>query len=134
MVLQQEAHPIYALEQVATLEELLTAQRVLSSIYVNDLVRAYVVDIVRATREHPDIYLGASPRGSLALFKTARAWAALEGRDFVTPDDIKALAGPVLAHRLIASPSARIRGVDASAIVTEILGTTAVPGTDAAVN
>ena len=133
MVLQQEAHPIDALEQVATLEELLTAQRALTDVYVNDLVRAYVVDIVRATREHPDIYLGASPRGSLALFKTARAWAALEGRDFVTPDDIKALAGPVLAHRLIASPSARIRGVDASSIVSEILGTTAVPGTDAAV-
>jgi len=109
MVLQQEAHPIDALKQVATLEELLTAQRALTDVYVNDLVRAYVVDIVRATREHPDIYLGASPRGSLALFKTARAWAALEGRDFVTPDDIKALAGPVLAHRLIASPSARIR-------------------------
>ncbi len=133
MVLQQEAHPIDALEQVATLEELLTAQRALTGVYVNDLVRAYVVDIVRATREHPDIYLGASPRGSLALFKTARAWAALEGRDFVTPDDIKTLAGPVLAHRLIASPSARIRGVDAAAVVGEILGTTAVPGTDAAV-
>jgi MoxR-like ATPase len=133
MVLQQEAHPIDSLEQVATLEELLTAQRALTDIYVNDLVRAYVVDIVRATREHPDIYLGASPRGSLALFKTARAWAALEGRDFVTPDDIKTLAGPVLAHRLIASPSARIRGVDAASIVSEILGTTAVPGTDAAV-
>ena len=133
MALQQEAHPIDALEQVASLEELLTAQRALTGIYVNDLVRAYVVDIVRATREHPDIYLGASPRGSLALFKTARAWAALEGRDFVTPDDIKALADPVLAHRLIASPSARIRGVDAAAIVSEILGTTAVPGTDAAV-
>lgn len=133
MVLQQEAHPIDSLEQVATLEELLTAQGALPAVYVNDLVRAYVVDIVRATREHPDIYLGASPRGSLALFKTARAWAALEGRDFVTPDDIKALAGPVLAHRLIASPSARIRGVDAASIVSEILGTTAVPGTDAAV-
>lgn len=133
MVLQQEAHPIDSLEQVATLEELLTAQRALTDVYVNDLVRAYVVDIVRATREHPDIYLGASPRGSLALFKTARAWAALEGRDFVTPDDIKTLAGPVLAHRLIASPSARIRGVDAASIVSEILGTTAVPGTDAAV-
>ena len=133
MVLQQEAHPIDALEQVATLEELLTAQRALTGVYVNDLVRAYVVDIVRATREHPDIYLGASPRGSLALFKTARAWAALEGRDFVTPDDIKTLAGPVLAHRLIASPSARIRGVDAASVVGEILGTTAVPGTDAAV-
>ena len=133
MVLQQEAHPIDTLEQVATLEELLAAQKALTAIYVNDLVRAYVVDIVRATREHPDIYLGASPRGSLALFKTARAWAALEGRDFVTPDDIKALAGPVLAHRLIASPSARIRGVDAASIVGEILGTTAVPGADAAV-
>jgi len=133
MVLQQEAHPIASLEQVATLEELLTAQRALTGVYVNDLVRAYVVDIVRATREHPDIYLGASPRGSLALFKTARAWAALEGRDFVTPDDIKALAGAVLAHRLIASPSARIRGVDATSIVSEILGTTAVPGADAAV-
>ena len=133
MVLQQEAHPIDTLEQVATLEELLAAQKALTAVYVNDLVRAYVVDIVRATREHPDIYLGASPRGSLALFKTARAWAALEGRDFVTPDDIKALAGPVLAHRLIASPSARIRGVDAASIVGEILGTTAVPGADAAV-
>ena len=133
MVLQQEAHPIDSLEQVASLEELLAAQQALTGVYVNDLVRAYVVDLVRATREHPDIYLGSSPRGSLALFKTARAWAALESRDFVTPDDIKALAGPVLAHRLIASPSARIRGVDAASIVSEILGTTPVPGADAAV-
>jgi MoxR-like ATPase len=100
---------------------------------VDDLVKNYIVDIVTTTRDHPDIYLGASPRGSLALFAAARAWAAIEGRDFVIPDDIKLLAEPTLAHRLIISPSARIKNVTARQVIEDALRHTAVPGARARV-
>lgn len=130
LTLQQEQHPIAALEQVVEVDELMAAQNEIKKVYVNDLVREYIVSLVLATREHPDLYLGASPRGSLALFKTARAWAALDGRDFAIPDDVKALAEPALAHRLITSPSARIKGVESAQIVHDILRATAVPGAD----
>src|SRR5690606_16805270 len=101
------------LDQVVSVEELVEAQRAVRNVYVDDLVKNYIVDLVSSTREHPDIYLGASPRGSLALFSAARAWAAIEGRDYVIPDDVKLLAEPTLAHRLIISPSARIKNVTA---------------------
>ena len=95
---------------------------------MDDLVKSYIVDLVTSTREHPDIYLGASPRGSLALFAASRAWAALQGRDFVLPDDVKLLAEPTLAHRLIISPSARIKNVSARNVIEDTLRHTAVPG------
>jgi MoxR-like ATPase len=125
---QADHHPIQDLEQVVSAEELVEAQRAIRSVYVDDLVKAYIVDLVTMTRDHPDIYLGASPRGSLALFSTARAWAALDGRDFVLPDDIKLLAEPTLAHRLIISPSARIKNVSARQIIEDVLKQTPVPG------
>lgn len=128
---QQEAHPIARLEQVVTVEELLAAQREVKRTYANDLIREYIVALALATREHPDLYLGASPRGSLALFHLTRAWAALRGRDYVIPDDVKFLAPSALAHRLIASPAARIRGVDSTHVVAEVLRSVAVPGADA---
>ncbi len=128
--LQREQHPITTLEQVAGVEELQAAQQEVTEVYSNDLVRDYIVSLVLATRDYPDLYLGASPRGSLALFKTSRAWAAMEGRDFVIPDDIKFLAAPALAHRLITSPAARIRGVDSAEIIKEILKTVPVPGAE----
>ncbi len=128
--LQKEHHPITTLGQVAGLEELQAAQQEVTEVYTNDLVRDYIVSLVLATREYPDLYLGASPRGSLALFKTSRAWAAMEGRDYVIPDDIKFLAAPALAHRLITSPAARIRGVASGEIVKEILNTVPVPGAE----
>ncbi len=130
---QADHHPIQDLEQVVSVEELVEAQRAMRQVYVDDLVKAYIVDLVAATREHPDIYLGASPRGSLALFSGARAWAALESRDFVVPDDVKLLAVPTLAHRLIISPSARIKNVTARQVIEDTLKNTPVPGARARV-
>lgn len=130
LALQKEDHPITNLAQVTDVDELLAAQDAVRQVYANDLVREYIVSLVLATREHPDLYLGASPRGSLSLFKVARAWAALEGRDYVIPDDVKQLAQPALAHRLITSPAARIKGVDSAQVIQDVLRTTAVPGAD----
>ncbi len=130
---QSDHHPIQDLEQVVSVEELIEAQQAMRNVYVDDLVKAYIVDLVTATREHPDIYLGASPRGSLALFSAARAWAALEARDYVVPDDVKLLAEPTLAHRLIISPSARIKNVTARQVVEDTLKNTPVPGARARV-
>ena len=128
---QQISHPVEELEQVVSAAELIEAQNwVRRSVYVDPLVREYIVSIVAATRQHPDVYLGASPRGSLALFRTGQARAALRGRDYVIPDDIKALAEPALAHRIILAPAARIRNVTARAVVNEILQTVPVPGAE----
>ena len=130
---QVDHHPIQDVQQVVSVGELIEAQRAIRTVYVDDLVKSYIVDIVNATRDHPDIYLGASPRGSLALFNTTRAWAALNGRDFVLPDDVKYLAEPTLAHRLIVSPSARIKNVSARQVIEDALRHTAVPGAKAKV-
>ena len=128
---QQHRHPIETLEQVVTMAELQEAQQAVREVYVDPVIKQYIVSIVSATRHHPDIYLGASPRGSLGLVNTARALSALEGRDYVLPDDIKRLAVPVLAHRVIVSPAARIRDVDTRDVVQEVLSQTLVPGTSA---
>jgi len=126
---QQRRHPITDLGQVISADELMAAQGELQDIFVSDLIKEYIVAITRATRKHPDVYLGVSPRGSLALYKTARALAAVNGRDYVIPDDVKRLAIPTLAHRVIISPSARIKDVSARAIVEETLNSIPVPGT-----
>jgi MoxR-like ATPase len=97
-------------------------------IYVDSAISDYIVRLVNATRNHPDVYLGASPRGSLALYRSGQAFAALSGRDFVIPDDIKLLAEPALAHRLIVRTAATIRDVDPAAIVREILDSVPVEG------
>lgn len=128
---QADHHPIEDIEQVVTVQELMSAQDAVRQVYVDDLVKEYIVNLVTATREHADIYLGASPRGSLALFKTIRAWAALQGRDYVLPDDVKVLAVAALAHRLIVSPSARIKNADPEQIVEDLLKVTPVPGSRA---
>jgi len=125
---QANHHPIHDLDQVVSLPELLEAQNAIREVYVDDLVKAYIVDLVTMTRDHPDVYLGASPRGSLALFLASRAWAALEGRDFVLPDDAKRLAETTLAHRLIVSPSARIKNVTPHQVIEDALKHTPVPG------
>ncbi len=125
---QQYAHPVETLEQAIDVRELLDAQEKVKEVYVDPLVKEYIVTLVNATRDHPDVYLGASPRGSLALYKTSRARAAILGRDYVIPDDIKALSMPTLAHRLIVSPSARIKEVDPRAVVEETLQSVPVPG------
>jgi MoxR-like ATPase len=125
---QQHTHPITRIEQVVSSDELVEVQMSVKDMYINDLVKEYIVRLVKATRKHPDVYLGASPRGSIALYRTGQARAAMMGRDFVTPDDIKALAMVTLAHRLIISPSARIKNVDPRAVIQEILDSTPVPG------
>jgi MoxR-like ATPase len=129
---QLTSHPLESIEQVIDVVDLLQIQEEAKAVYVDQRVREYIVDIVRLTREHSDIYLGASTRASLALFRGAQAMAALRGRDYVVPDDVKSLAGEVLAHRLIVSPAARIRNLDTRDTVEEILDSLPVPGATAA--
>lgn len=126
---QQYIHPVETLEQVVGVEELLEAQQKVKEVYVDDLIKKYIVSLVDATRNYPDVYLGASPRGSIGLYKTGQALAAIHGRDYVIPDDIKVLASVVLAHRIIVSPSGRIRSMDTRDVVKEILESVPVPGT-----
>ena len=125
---QQYVHPVEEIGQVVTVEELIDVQEKVKEVYIDDLVKEYIVTIVNATRKHPDVYLGASPRGSLALYKTSQVRATMQGRDYVIPDDIKALAKPALAHRLIISPSARIKDVDPRIVVEDVLNSVPVPG------
>jgi len=125
---QQYVHPVEAIGQVVDVEELLEARETVKGIYIDDSVKEYIVAVVGETRKHSDVYLGASPRGSLALYKTSQARAALLGRDYVIPDDIKALAQVTLSHRLIIGPSARIKNVDPKAVVEEIISSVPVPG------
>jgi len=119
---QKREHPLEDVGEVASVEELREMQSGIRQVYVDPTISDYIVRLVGATRSHPDIYLGASPRGSLALYRAGQALAALSGRDYVIPDDIKALAEPALAHRLIIKTSASIRDVDPGALVRELLG------------
>jgi MoxR-like ATPase len=122
----RKQHPIETIEQVVDETELLDLRDVVTDVHVDDSLLRYVLSIVNATRSHPDIALGASPRGSLALYKTAQALAALRGRDYVIPDDVKRLAPLTLAHRLIVKPESQLRGRTAQAILGEILEQTAL--------
>jgi MoxR-like ATPase len=125
---QQHQHPLESLTQVVTVTELQSAQKAIKDIYIDNLVKEYIVDIVRQTREHPDVYLGASSRGALAIYRLCQARAAIESRDYVLPDDVKALAVPALSHRIIVGPAARIKDIEPSAIVQDILDRLPVPG------
>jgi MoxR-like ATPase len=97
-------------------------------VYLNHDIKNYIVNLVTTSRQHPDVYLGASPRGALALYRTSQARAAIVGRDYVVPDDVKALAETTLAHRIIVGPNARIKDISSSSIVHNILNTVPVPG------
>ena len=125
---QQTAHPLDSLEPVTSDDELLEAQWAVRQVFVDELIRRYIVDLTTATRSHPDVYVGASPRASLALYRAAQAWALIHGREYVTPDDVKALAGPALAHRMIVQPVARVKDVNGRIIVEDIAATLPVPG------
>ena len=125
---QQYQHPIQNLQQVVSLKELLAAQQQIKDVYVANEVQQYIINLITASRRHADVYLGSSPRGSLALFRTAQARAAMTGRDFVIPDDVKALAEVTLAHRIIVGPAARIKNITSRTIVQDILQNTPVPG------
>jgi len=127
---QQMRHPIETLESVIAIEELKEAMDAIKKVYVSTPVKRYMVDLTNRTRQNPDVYLGASPRGSLALYRTGQTIAALKGRDYVLPDDIKDMATAVLAHRIIVGPAARLREVSAEKIIQEILDSLPVPGGD----
>lgn len=125
---QEQAHPIDSLVAVAAPADVIGLQEAAKEVYVDRVVREYIVNLTEATREHRDVSLGASPRASLGLFRAARALALVQDRDYVIPDDIKTLAAPVTAHRIILSPSARMRGVRSADLVSDLLNTLTVPG------
>lgn len=130
--LQQIRHPIEELEAVVEVDELLEVQKIIRTVYVSRPLRQYIVELTRATRENPDVYLGSSPRGSLGLFRAGQARAAIHGRDYVLPDDIKLLAENILSHRMVIQPSARLRNLSADQIVHELVTLVPVPGGDLA--
>jgi MoxR-like ATPase len=125
---QQHTHPLEGLEQSVSVGELLSAQESIKDVYIDQQVKEYIVEVVRRTRQHPDVYLGSSPRGALALYRLGQARAALFGRDYVLPDDVKALAASALNHRIIVGPAARIKDIEPIAIIEEILERVPVPG------
>jgi MoxR-like ATPase len=125
---QQSQHPIDSLEVVTSAGEVLELQEAVRDIYVDPLIKQYVVTLVNATREHESVYLGASPRGSLSLMHAAQAYAMLDGRDFVQPDDVKLLAYPTLGHRVLVSPGARVRNIESAQVIEESISRVPVPG------
>jgi MoxR-like ATPase len=127
---QKRQHPLETLKPVISNEEILEAIKAIKEVFVSDAVKRYIVEITIQTRKSSDVHLGASPRGSLALFRTGQARAALRGRDHVLPDDIKALAVPVLGHRIILGSAARMRELNADQIVRELAHNISVPGGD----
>lgn len=123
---QKLTHPLDDLGEVLSVDELRELQAAVREVYVDSTVADYIVRLVNATRTHPDVYLGASPRGSLALYRTGQALAALAGRDYVIPDDIKALAESALAHRLIIKTSSSMHDIDPRQVVAELLSSVPV--------
>jgi MoxR-like ATPase len=127
---QQFGHPLDKLEAVVSSSDVQAAQQAIQSVHIAPEIKRYIVEIASRTREHPEVYLGASPRGSLALYRTSQAQAALSGRDYALPDDVKALAVPALAHRIILGPSARLKNLSADDVVRAVLSDLLVPGGD----
>jgi MoxR-like ATPase len=121
-------HPIENLTAVVSAEEVLQAQDDIRRVHVEQSIYRYIVELVRKTRQHEDTYLGASPRGSLSLLRASQTRAVMLGRDFVIPDDVKALAAPVLGHRIILAPGAHLREIDESKVMQELLDRVIVPG------
>jgi len=123
---QKVTHPLDDLEEVCTGDELRALQAAVREIYVDPAVSNYIVRLVASTRAHPDVYLGASPRGSIALYRASQALAGLLGRDYVIPDDVKALAEPALAHRVIIKTASTIHDVSSAHVVRELLDSTPI--------
>ncbi|WP_346200499.1 MoxR family ATPase [Caldifermentibacillus hisashii] len=123
----QEELPIQELTPVITLDELLSMQKEVKGVFVDDTIKQYIISIVTRTRNHPQIYLGVSPRGSIALMKASKSYAYIQGRDFVLPDDIQFLAPFVFSHRMILQSQARYDGVNAEEVISSILSDTKVP-------
>jgi MoxR-like ATPase len=122
----KKRHPIETVTQVVGSQDLLNLYETMGDVYVDETLERYILSIVRVTRSHPDLALGASPRGSLALYKTSQALAALRGRDYVVPDDVKTLVPLTLVHRLILKPESQLRGRTAQAILNDVLEQTAL--------
>jgi len=125
---QMLRHPIEDLGAVTSASDLQQVQQAVRGVHVDPGVQRYIVHVVGLTRDHPDVYLGASPRGSLSLMRASQARAMLQARDYVIPDDVKALATAALAHRLIMSPEARMRNATARAVIDQVLREVPVPG------
>jgi MoxR-like ATPase len=125
--LLQRAHPIDSLEPVLTADELIACQKAIREVHVDEKVRRYLLEIVHNSRTDEHVALGGSPRASIALFRTSQAMAALRGRNYVLPDDVKRVAAPVLAHRIILKPESRLRKITAEYVVNEIVAEIAVP-------
>ena len=125
---QEKTHPIDELEAVASPEDVIKLQKAAQNVYVDTAVREYIVGLIEATRNHEDVSLGASPRASLGMFRAVRGMAILRDRDYAIPDDVKELAYAVLAHRLILSPAARMRGLHTEQVIDGLLESVAVPG------
>ena len=123
----QRGHPLDRLEPIVSADELRECQRAVREIHVDEKVRRYIAEIVHATQDHEDLSLGGSPRATLALFRTSQALAAIRGRNFVQPDDVKRMALPVLTHRLIVRPESRLRKVAAADVVEELMSEVPVP-------
>ena len=125
---QEQTHPIDELDAVATPEDVVRLQEAAREVYVDGLVREYIVGLAEATRSHEDVALGASPRASLGMFRMARAYALVQDRDYVIPDDVQSLAYGVLGHRLILSPAARMRRLQPREVVDRLLESVPIPG------
>ena len=125
---REATDPIDLLTASCTATEIIALQQYAETIYIDELIKQYIVEIATATRSHPDTTLGVSPRASINMMKGAKAYAMLQGRDYVIPDDVKAIAVPVMSHRVLLSPSARMRGVNQSTIVDEAMEQATVPG------
>ncbi len=130
MELQHLKHPIDNISYVVSSAEIITMQELIKQIYVSMPVKRYIVELVRATRDHNDVYLGVSPRGGLGLYRASQARAASLGRDYVLPDDVKALSKFILGHRMIINPSARLKNLSPNLIINEVLQQVHVPGGD----
>jgi MoxR-like ATPase len=125
-----DADPLTELGAAIGNEELQSLKRDAAKVHVSDAVRAYIVALVHATRGRSDLVLGASPRATLALFRGGRALACVHGWSYVRPDDVKAIAPAVLSHRIILSTDARLRGLDATNVISQILASVPVPAED----
>ena len=123
----QHQHPLESIGEVVSAEEIIACQGAVRTVHMDDKVRQYIMEIIHATRDHEDLTLGASPRGSIALFRGSQAMAALRGRDYVLPDDVKFIVAPILAHRLILSPESRLRKITAEQVVQDVVSEIAVP-------
>ena len=129
--LLQHSHPVERLQPVAEASEIAAAQQVIRSVHVDPRVREYLLQIISQTRQNPDLALGGSPRATIALFRCAQAMAAIRGRSFVLPDDIKKIIAPVMNHRVIVRPESRLRKITGDKVIEEILGEIAVPTIEA---